>query len=219
MASAAQGSCSSEMLPTANYSGLMIMDQDDTQEYYSSVSDQGSYIDGDASDDSHAVILPWRKTLVSDDSNHDDHYSDDDLFSGEITDYGPHYFVPRAHPIEMGSVPKSLIQDSSSFPSEGSLGSMSQEPSSRPNFPLSDEQRNIGPLELDSDTPDICVPAPINRFLKEYQRTGVKFFLDKYRKNHGGILGDDMGFVRIVSCFKYHIANVMSSPGWEKQYK
>jgi hypothetical protein len=39
----------------------------------------------------------------------------------------------------------------------------------------------------------IQVPASINRFLREYQRDGVRFFWDCYKEGRGGVLGDDMG--------------------------
>ena len=37
------------------------------------------------------------------------------------------------------------------------------------------------------------VPAPLNKFLRDYQRDGVQFFYERYCENRGGILGDDMG--------------------------
>jgi hypothetical protein len=40
---------------------------------------------------------------------------------------------------------------------------------------------------------DIAVPAPLNRYLKSYQREGVKFFYDKYAAGKGFVLGDEMG--------------------------
>ena len=60
----------------------------------------------------------------------------------------------------------------------------------RPNFTTTTEQDAIGALPLDDV---LSIPASINRFLRPYQREGVKFFLGKYKANTGGILGDDMG--------------------------
>jgi hypothetical protein len=37
------------------------------------------------------------------------------------------------------------------------------------------------------------VPGCINSKLYDYQRDGVRFLYTLYRKNKGGILGDDMG--------------------------
>ena len=37
------------------------------------------------------------------------------------------------------------------------------------------------------------VPASINRYLREYQRDGIRFLLRQYTRKHGGILADDMG--------------------------
>lgn len=42
---------------------------------------------------------------------------------------------------------------------------------------------------------NIAVPAPINAFLRDYQRDGVKFLWDKFNEGKGGLLGDDMGLV------------------------
>jgi hypothetical protein len=42
---------------------------------------------------------------------------------------------------------------------------------------------------------NIAVPAPLNRYLKSYQREGVKFFYDKYAAGKGFVLGDEMGWV------------------------
>jgi SNF2 family DNA or RNA helicase len=60
----------------------------------------------------------------------------------------------------------------------------------RPAFSTTPEQDVVGALPLDDV---LSVPASINRFLRPYQREGVKFFHTKYKANTGGILGDDMG--------------------------
>ena len=39
------------------------------------------------------------------------------------------------------------------------------------------------------------VPGPINAYLRDYQRDGVKFLWNKYKNGIGGLLGDDMGLV------------------------
>ena len=62
-------------------------------------------------------------------------------------------------------------------------------PPCRPTF-STDGHPDIGGFELDQG---IAVPAPINRFLRPYQREGAKFFYDKYKAGTGGVLGDDMG--------------------------
>lgn len=54
------------------------------------------------------------------------------------------------------------------------------------------------PLILDPLDLDIKVPGPINRYLKEYQRDGVKFLYNKYVQGTGGVLGDDMGYVSVM---------------------
>ena len=37
------------------------------------------------------------------------------------------------------------------------------------------------------------VPASINRYLREYQREGIRFLYRLYSLDLGGILADDMG--------------------------
>lgn len=68
-------------------------------------------------------------------------------------------------------------------------------PPYRPTF-ANEGQPDIGGFELDQG---ITVPAPINRFLRPYQREGAKFFYDKYKAGTGGVLGDDMGWVKVMS--------------------
>jgi SNF2 family DNA or RNA helicase len=53
----------------------------------------------------------------------------------------------------------------------------------------------LGPLVLDK-AEQVAVPAPINTFLREYQRDGVRFFYEQYKAGRGALLGDDMGLVR-----------------------
>jgi len=67
----------------------------------------------------------------------------------------------------------------------------------RPGFPLAAGQVALGPLVLDR-TKRIMVPASINTYLREYQRDGVRFFWDLYDQDRGGLLGDDMGLVRLL---------------------
>lgn len=48
-------------------------------------------------------------------------------------------------------------------------------------------------LGKDEDGHELIVPSCINKFLRPYQRDGVKFLVGQYLKGKGGILGDDMG--------------------------
>ncbi|KAK0562576.1 hypothetical protein OC844_002642 [Tilletia horrida] len=66
----------------------------------------------------------------------------------------------------------------------------------RPDFPCSDEVKySTPPLFLGKDEYGnaVQVPKTINRFLRDYQREGIKFFYKCYAEKRGGILGDDMG--------------------------
>lgn len=66
----------------------------------------------------------------------------------------------------------------------------------RPRFLVRDATQDaIGPLVLGDG---YQVPAAINRFLRDYQRDGVKFFFNQYTQRRGGILGDDMGLGKTI---------------------
>ncbi|XP_019852622.1 PREDICTED: DNA excision repair protein ERCC-6-like 2 isoform X2 [Amphimedon queenslandica] len=51
--------------------------------------------------------------------------------------------------------------------------------------------------------PSICVPAPINQYLREYQRDGIKFLYSQYSKGVGGLLCDDMGLGKTVQVIAF----------------
>ncbi|THH04714.1 hypothetical protein EW145_g5316 [Phellinidium pouzarii] len=71
----------------------------------------------------------------------------------------------------------------------------------RPSFPRDTSQVFLS-LILDADT-DTRVPAPINAFLREYQRDGIRFFWDRYKKGGGGVLGDDMGLGKTIQVISF----------------
>lgn len=64
----------------------------------------------------------------------------------------------------------------------------------RPKFLLQDaKQAAIGHHSLSRDPTDTAqIPAPLNKFLRPYQREGAEFLYGLYRNGTGGILGDDM---------------------------
>ncbi len=62
----------------------------------------------------------------------------------------------------------------------------------KPQLPSREDHPWLGLLLLDAD-PYIHIPGPINRYLRGYQRDGIKFFYKQWKKRCGGILGDDMG--------------------------
>ncbi|GMK54007.1 hypothetical protein CspeluHIS016_0105930 [Cutaneotrichosporon spelunceum] len=82
----------------------------------------------------------------------------------------------------------------------------------RPAFPCTDEQRTIGPYAIDPEDPTMAVPAPINRFLRKYQREGVDFFYSKYKQRYGCILGDDMGLGKTVQVIAF-LSAIMRKTG------
>lgn len=71
-----------------------------------------------------------------------------------------------------------------------------QQRDAKPHFDVKSEQQAVcGPLILgfNEHGHSVEIPAAINRFLRGYQRQGVKFFWEHYQKREGGLLGDDMG--------------------------
>lgn len=71
-----------------------------------------------------------------------------------------------------------------------------QQRKSKPHFDVkSEDQASCGSLVLGFDEigRPVEIPASINRFLRSYQRDGVKFFWKHYQAREGGLLGDDMG--------------------------
>lgn len=46
------------------------------------------------------------------------------------------------------------------------------------------------------------VPVTINRYLRDYQREGIRFIHDSYARSRGCILGDDMGLGKTVQVYK-----------------
>lgn len=68
----------------------------------------------------------------------------------------------------------------------------------KPLFPCSvtDPQSCVA-LELNGVDGD-KVPYTINRYLRDYQREGVRFIYNNYIRSRGCILGDDMGLGKTV---------------------
>ena len=71
---------------------------------------------------------------------------------------------------------------------------MGQRLKPRPGFSLRPGQVPSKAFILDAEK-GIKIPAPINTYLRDYQRDGVKFLWRQYSEGRGGLLGDDMGLV------------------------
>lgn len=68
----------------------------------------------------------------------------------------------------------------------------------KPVFPSSvTNPRSCVALELNNVDGD-RVPYTINRYLRDYQREGVRFIYNNYIRSSGCILGDDMGLGKTV---------------------
>ncbi|KAA1104123.1 hypothetical protein PGT21_011475 [Puccinia graminis f. sp. tritici] len=71
----------------------------------------------------------------------------------------------------------------------------------RPNLEISCEAQDaIGPLPLSKT---VQLTASINKFLKPYQRDGVKFFFEHFQQKNGVILGDDMGLGKTIQVIAF----------------
>ncbi|XP_072537957.1 DNA excision repair protein ERCC-6-like 2 [Salminus brasiliensis] len=59
------------------------------------------------------------------------------------------------------------------------------------------------------------VPHTINRYLRDYQRDGVKFIYDRYMKSRGCILGDDMGLGKTIQVISFLAAVLQKTGTWQ----
>ncbi|CAJ1069007.1 DNA excision repair protein ERCC-6-like 2 [Xyrichtys novacula] len=85
----------------------------------------------------------------------------------------------------------------------------------KPVFPSSiTAPRSYVPLEL-SDFEGDSVPYTINRYLRDYQREGIRFIYNNYIRSRGCILGDDMGLGKTVQVIGYLAAVLHKTGTWE----
>ncbi|KAK1232195.1 hypothetical protein PQX77_004676 [Marasmius sp. AFHP31] len=104
---------------------------------------------------------------------------------GQVADQEDSVTEPETED-ELGGQTSRIVRMTSSLKGQGSP---------RPGFSLSSDQQVLGPHVLDGEE-CLEIPGPINTYLREYQRDGVKFFWNQFRNGLGGLLGDDMGLVR-----------------------
>ncbi|XP_054466494.1 DNA excision repair protein ERCC-6-like 2 [Anoplopoma fimbria] len=84
----------------------------------------------------------------------------------------------------------------------------------KPLFPGSiTDTRVCVPLQL-SDNGD-RVPYTINRYLRDYQREGIRFIYNNYIRSRGCILGDDMGLGKTVQVIGFLAALLNKTGTWE----
>ncbi|KAM0747985.1 hypothetical protein T439DRAFT_87826 [Meredithblackwellia eburnea MCA 4105] len=82
-----------------------------------------------------------------------------------------------------------------------------------PKFPIQNEKQELmGPHALG---PGAEIPAPINRFLRPYQRQGVEFMYRQHMKGMGGVLGDDMGLGKTIQVIAF-LSAIMRKTGTRK---
>ncbi|PLW33680.1 hypothetical protein PCASD_10308 [Puccinia coronata f. sp. avenae] len=81
---------------------------------------------------------------------------------------------------------------------------------SRPNFEISSEDQDVvGALILSES---VQLTGSINKFLKPYQRDGVKFFFKHFQERNGVVLGDDMGLGKTIQVIAF-LSAVMGLQG------
>uniref|UniRef100_A0A4W6CKF6 Excision repair cross-complementation group 6-like 2 n=1 Tax=Lates calcarifer TaxID=8187 RepID=A0A4W6CKF6_LATCA len=85
----------------------------------------------------------------------------------------------------------------------------------KPVFPSSvTDPRLRVPLVL-SDADGDRVPYTINRYLRDYQREGIRFIYSNYIRSSGCILGDDMGLGKTVQVIGFLAAVLHKTGTWE----
>ncbi|XP_033829135.1 DNA excision repair protein ERCC-6-like 2 [Periophthalmus magnuspinnatus] len=70
------------------------------------------------------------------------------------------------------------------------------------------------PLELNYEDK---VPYTINRYLRDYQREGIKFIYSNYISSRGCVLGDDMGLGKTVQVIGFLAAVLHKKGTWEDE--
>ncbi|XP_035022492.2 DNA excision repair protein ERCC-6-like 2 isoform X1 [Hippoglossus stenolepis] len=89
----------------------------------------------------------------------------------------------------------------------------------KPLFPsIVTEPRLCVPLELSNVDGD-RVPYTINRYLRDYQREGIRFIYNSYIRSSGCILGDDMGLGKTVQVIGFLAALLHKTGTWEDTKK
>ncbi|XP_044052654.1 DNA excision repair protein ERCC-6-like 2 isoform X2 [Siniperca chuatsi] len=85
----------------------------------------------------------------------------------------------------------------------------------KPVFPSSiTDPKLCVPLEL-RDVDGDRVPYTINRYLRDYQREGIRFIYDNYIRSSGCVLGDDMGLGKTVQVIGFLAAVLHKTGTWE----
>ncbi|XP_038559899.1 DNA excision repair protein ERCC-6-like 2 isoform X2 [Micropterus salmoides] len=85
----------------------------------------------------------------------------------------------------------------------------------KPVFPSSStDPRLCVPLEL-SNVDEDRVPYTINRYLRDYQREGIRFIYNNYIRSRGCVLGDDMGLGKTVQVIGFLAAVLHKTGTWE----
>lgn len=81
----------------------------------------------------------------------------------------------------------------------------------KPGFALAEGQEEKPHIVLDSED-GTRVPGAINTYLRDYQRDGVQFLYDRYKKGKGALNGDLMGLGKTVQAIAF-LSAIMDKSG------
>ncbi|KAF9074477.1 P-loop containing nucleoside triphosphate hydrolase protein [Rhodocollybia butyracea] len=147
---------------------------------------------------------PLEQETSSSQTDESSHTEDDDDPTGDSG--GPSHHLACPHVIGGGS---SHTEDDSE-PDDVMMETDDTELRPRPTFQRP-ESSVLKPFRLRGD---IKIPAPLNIFLRDYQRDGAQFFYDRYVNNRGGLLGDDMGLGKTVQVIAF-LSAIMGKTGYQ----
>ncbi|KAJ8040811.1 DNA excision repair protein ERCC-6-like 2 [Holothuria leucospilota] len=103
------------------------------------------------------------------------------------------------------SLPKSRNLNRTTDDSSSLMQGFTSEELEKPFFPGKSDVGTKLPLVLSEDGCQnvIQVPATINRYLRDYQKDGVKFLYQHFRAKRGCILADDMGLGKTIQVIAF----------------
>ncbi|XP_068093562.1 DNA excision repair protein ERCC-6-like 2 isoform X2 [Hyperolius riggenbachi] len=107
-------------------------------------------------------------------------------------------------------IPLSLLRKEHSPGNSWNASMFDDEDLEKPSFPGRKPEAPATSFPL-SNT-GICVPYTINRYLRDYQRDGVRFLYEHYSRTSGCILGDDMGLGKTIQVIAF-LAAVLHKKG------
>lgn len=146
----------------------------------SALRDDGSETESDRDDEK---VPPDKSTMGT-----KDHLSTKRVFNAPVVVGQKPFLVPRADQVEKRGHFRLTRPKVPSFPN-----------ATEESAPAFDPKAGSSQTKYQTHS----VPAPLNKFLRDYQRDGVQFFYERYCENRGGILGDDMGLGKTIQVIAF----------------